>query len=353
MKSYEEALEIIKNKIIPIKLTKMTPLLNSTKHICAQRLRAKTSIPATNIALKDGYAYLDKIEVSTGDILNDDVKYVIPFEENQNQSNIPLFYNIKLKAEDIKKDEVLIDKGDFINAYTITALAAQGFKKIKVYKRPKVSILSIGNNLCPVQKEKKDDEVYNSNAFSLASRVLELGGQINKVWQAKNSFADILECLDTLSLENDLIITTGAMSHKDAMNQLIYNDKFEVLFHKVQIAPARPSALTLYNNIPILHLPGLPLSSLLGFELLGAPLLKHLKNENYKRDWILVKNATNFDVKEDCASAIPGYFDGKIFKSASSYKAGMLNTLAKCNGYALIENQSIIKQGDDIKFFSF
>jgi molybdopterin molybdotransferase len=184
MISYEKALQIITKRVIPIKSTKVVPLLKATKHISAQTIEAKTSIPPSNISLKDGYAYskTDKFEVFTGDSLSDDIEFVIPFEDDENLSSLPKFYNIKLKAEDIKKGEVLVEKGEFIHAYAITALAAQGFNKIEVYNRPKVSILSIGDNLCPIQKEIKSGEVYNSNALSLAARILENGASIGKVW---------------------------------------------------------------------------------------------------------------------------------------------------------------------------
>lgn len=353
---YEEALQIINKKIIPIESTKEVPLLKSTKHICAQTIKAIISIPPTNIALKDGYAYTNnsKFEVSTGDNLNDDVKFVIPFEEDGYKKTPPKFSNIKQKAEDIKKDEILIKKGDFIHAYTITALAAEGFSKIKVYNRPKVSILSIGDNLCPIQKKIKQGEVYNSNALSLAARILENGGSINKVWQSANSFEDIEKCLKELAKSSDFIITTGAMSIKDAMSKMIYKDDFKLLFHKIQIAPASPSALTYFESIPVLHLPGLPLSSLLGFELLGVPILKTLKHEkNTQRKSILTKNKDEFFTKENCVSAIPGYFNGKNFKSAPTFGAGMLNTLSKCNGFVLIKNRKTIKKNDIVEFFTF
>ena len=356
MISYEKAIEIISEKVSFTPKTKMMSVLGSVKHICAEDIYATFSLPATDISLKDGIALCKdtQYEVSTGDPLKEGTTAVIPHEEIQNKKEIYFKQNIKEAEEDIKKGELLVKKDDYITAYSITALASQGIKKIKVYNRLKVSILSIGDNLCPVQKEIQEGEIYNSNALSLAARILEIGASVYKVWQAKNNQKEIIQCMKELSEKSDFIITTGAMSQYDAMSKTIYNDNFSILFHKVQIAPASPTALTIFHQTPILHLTGLPLSSLLGFELLGVPIIKNSTNEHImNQKSIFVKNEKTFTCKDECVSAIPGYFNGLSFKSAPSFGAGMLNILSKCNGYALIKNEKIVKENQIIEFFSF
>ncbi|HIP30363.1 MAG TPA: hypothetical protein EYG93_01395 [Sulfurospirillum arcachonense] len=354
MINYEEALNILSNKLSVVSHTKEMALLDSVKHICAKSIYATTSLPTHPIALKDGFAFLEdeSYEVSTGDILKSGTKAVVPYEESL--TNPPYMYNIKEAGEDIQKDELLLSRGELVTAYGITSLASQGIKKLKVFKKPKISILSIGDNLCPVQKDIKKGEVYNSNALSLGARILEVGAKVGKVWQVKNDKQAIKEHLTELKKQSDFIITTGAMSRHDAMSQVIYEDEFNILFHKVQIAPASPTAFTVYEDTPVLHLTGLPLSSLLGFELLGVPAIKIIKNESIgKKKSLHILNEKEFTCRENCTSAVPGFFDGNSFKSAPTFGAGMLNVLAKCNGYALIKDKTTIKDGDFIDFFSF
>jgi molybdopterin molybdotransferase len=354
MINYEEALNILSNKLSVVSHTKEMALLDSVKHICVKSIYATTSLPTHPIALKDGFAFLEdeSYEVSTGDILKNGTKAVVPYEESL--INPPYMYNIKEAGEDIQKDELLLSRGELITAYGITSLASQGIKKLKVFKKPKISILSIGDNLCPVQKDIKKGEVYNSNALSLGARILEVGAKVGKVWQVKNDKKAIKEHLTELKKYSDFIITTGAMSRHDAMSQVIYEDEFNILFHKVQIAPASPTAFSVYEDTPVLHLTGLPLSSLLGFELLGVPAIKIIKNESIgERKSLHILNEKEFTCRENCTSAVPGFFDGNSFKSAPTFGAGMLNVLAKCNGYALIKDKTTIKNGDFIDFFSF
>ena len=354
MINYEEALSIITNKLSGPAKTKKMALLDSVKHICAQDIHATTTLPTHAIALKDGYAFLKNksYEVSTGDILKEGTEFVIPYEEDIKDA--PYMYNIKAKGEDIKENELLLRKGELITAYSITSLASQGIKMLKVYVKPKVGILSIGDNLCPVQKDIKKGEVYNSNALSLGARILETGAKVSKVWQVKNEKAAIKQQLIELKEYSDFIITTGAMSKYDAMSQLIYEDDFNILFHKVQIAPASPTAFSVFKNTPLLHLTGLPLSSLLGFELLGVPSIKIIKNQLKEEKKLLrVKNKQEFTCRDNCTSAVPGFYDGVHFKSAPSFGAGMLNVLAKCNGFALISNTKVIKKDELVEFLSF
>lgn len=380
--SYKEALQIISSKISVISDKKEIPILDSVKHICAQNVYASTPLPKYPISLKDGFAVLhsDKnrkliikddikklcagftYEISTGEILREGTTAIVPFEdvtligdyEILTPKHIEDQSHIKEAGEDIKQDELLLSRGDYIRAHNITSLVGQGIKSVKVFASPRVSILSIGDNLCPIEKDAAHGEVYNSNALSLAARVLEIGANVNKIAQCKNSIQDIIANLMNLTLQSDFIITSGAMSLHDAMSQAIYGENFDILFHKVRIAPATPSALTYLNNTPILHLPGLPLSTMLGFEILGVPTLKIIKNENLDSSKsIFVKNKNTFTCRESCTSAIPGYFDGQTFKSAPSFGAGMLNILAKCNGYALISDKINIEQGELVEFLFF
>jgi len=354
MINYEKALKIISKELLVVLQTKKIPLLDSVKHICAQNLYATVSIPTHPIALKDGFALLDdeRYEVSTGDILKEGTLSVVAYE--QREANPPKMYNIKQAGEDIKKDELLLSRGELITAYGITSLASQGVRELEVFKKPKVSILSIGDRLCPVQKMIKKGETYNSNALTLAARILEVGAKIEKVWQVKNDKIAIKEHLKELGKHSDFIITTGAMSRYDAMSQVIYEDDFDILFHRVQIAPASPTALTCFEDTFILHLTGLPLSCLLGFELLGVPAIKTIKNISTKaKKGLFVKNKKEFTCRENCTSAIPGFFDGVSFKNAPSFKAGMLNILTKCNGYTLVEDRATVKKGERVEFFSF
>jgi molybdopterin molybdotransferase len=375
--TYQEALTIIQTAIQPLHHTQTLPLLKALHRICATQVHAAFALPKHSMSLKEGYGLAlcdpkqslyplqDAIEtvqngqavrLFTGDAIPEGIDTVVAEEDvvlHTDRNAIELHnhpcaaQHIKHQGEDIAQGEILLRRFERIGAYKITALSSQGIHRLKVLKKPRVTIISIGNALA-------SGDVANSNAMSLAARIIELGGKVEAIVTCEEDTQTILSHLQTAVKTADFIITTGALSQKDAMRTLLNQSTLHTLFHEVKIAPAKPSALTLLNQKPILHLPGLPLSCMLGFEMLGVALLRHLQHYAcVLPEFITCINQKRFTCRKDCMSAIPGYSDGKNFIHAPFYEAGRLNILSQCNGYMLIEGQEVIEEGEEIAFFYF
>lgn len=381
--SYSQALEIIQNAIEPICTTQVNSLLQSLHRIASHNIAARWDMPQHAISLKEGFGlhleqtlnytlYHDSsshglplrhaISLSTGDVLTQGITTIVPKEEvliHDNgtitiPSSLQPHQHIKQQGEDIAAEEIILKQNERINAYTLTALASQGIEYISTYSPPKVSILSVGNHLASLGEDKTECMVYNSNAITLAARVVELGGIIEAMEVCNEDCVTIHKTLQKLSQKADFIITTGGMGTDDGMHRFLATKQLPLLFHSVQISPARPSALSLIEKKPILHLPGLPLSCLLGFEMLGASILKHLQHIPFQdKPCLQLINQHTLTCKACSTSAIPGLSDGKTFTNAPAYRAGMLNTLAACNGYILTEGKEEIGVGEQVTFFPF
>lgn len=374
---YQEALKIIQTHIKPLPVAKTLPLLKAINRIASANVYAKVALPKYPMSLKEGYgiAFLADtfvytllsppypnpiplgygVRLSTGERIPEGADTIIAEEdvlmELENSIKIPLHVtpaqHIKKEGEDITKGELLLKKCERISAQKITALSSQGISKIKAFQKTTVSILSIGDQLA-------SGEIHNSNAMSLAARIIELGGTVGDIEICEEDGAKILERLTRLTQKADCVITSGAMSRHDAMRSLLEAKTLTPLFHHVRIAPAKPSALSLLENTPILHLPGLPLGCMLGFEMLGVPLLRQLQHLLcIIPDFITCINQKHITCKDNCMSAIPGYSDGRNFVSAPYYEAGRLNILSRCNGYTLVEGKESIEEGEEIPFFYF
>ena len=371
--SYQEALKRIHTKIAPLNPKQTLPLLKTINRISASDVYAKFALPKSSISLKEGYGvalvdgqinytlipYATNIEtgyavsLSTGQSIPQGINAIIPEEEalvTEHHITIPksvaLFQHVKHAGEDICQNECILGKYERISAQKITALSSQGISSIKVFKKPHVAIISIGNDLA-------SGHIHNSNAMSLAARIIELGGETETIEICEEDSRRVLALLETCLKTADCIITTGAMSQNDVMN-LLLQTHLTPLFHHVRIAPAKPSALTLFQDKPTLHLPGLPLACMLGFEMLGVPLLRQLQHlSSIFPDFITCTNQKRILCKPNCVNAIPGYSDGRSFVSAPYYEAGRLNILSQCNGYILVEDKEWIEEGEDIPFFFF
>ena len=369
--SYNEMLTLFQTSITPLHVKTSLPLFEALNRISAEDIFARFELPKTAISLRDGYAFeLQKSPrialtsctlVSTGDALLESMDAVISTEEatiEENNLIVPLHVNsgwhIKKKGEDIALQECLVKTYESLSAYKLTALAAQGLTHVAVLRKPRVAIVSIGSHLTPLGEPLKVNALYNSNAISLGARVMDLGGEICAIETIDDDEGIILATLNALQDKADVIITTGALSHTDGIACLLARGCFEMLFHAVAITPAKPSALSRLNNSLILHLPGLPLGSLLGFELIGVPLFRALLGyKNLLPQTYTQINNTALKCRPACVSAIPGFSDGATFTCAPHYEAGRLNALSQCNGYIRIENEEKIEQGQSVSFVPF
>lgn len=369
--SFDEALLRIEHFISPLLASESLPLLHAINRIASVPVFALFELPKRAMSLKEGYAipfgYQSTVPlkqtryVFTGSSLSEDCVAVIPEEEALIQEgclHIPLHAkthsNIKHQGEDIAKEECIIHAYERLHPYKITALAAQGITHVDVLCKPKVAIVSIGNFLIALGNPLQEDTFYNTNAISLAARAIELGAEIIAVEMCEENEKTILQTLERLSSKADFIISTGAMSKSDVMATVLEKTIFNIVFQKCEICPARPSALSLLNHTPLLHLPGLPLSAMLGFELLGVPLLRALQHQSpLLPPCIPLINQSELTCKDACVSAIPGFSDGLSFTSAPHHEAGRLNALSQCNGYIRICNQTSIGVGERVWFIPF
>ncbi len=369
--SYHDILDMLPTVVTPLERSESLPLLSALNRIASEPIYASFELPKTAISLRDGYAFSLKdapivdlsrcIHVSTGDALPLSIDAIIGYEEACVKNHalhvtqeITKGWHIKKRGEDILEEECLVHAFEPLSAYKLTALSAQGIVKIDVLKKLRIAILSIGSSLTPLGESLVENAIYNSNAISLSARVMDLGCEVCTIQTLGNTEALILQTLNELQRFTDLIITTGALSHNDGIAQLLRKNTLNNVFNEVAITPAKPSALSRLKNTLILHLPGLPLGSLLGFELLGVPLIRALQHQStlLPRSYHHI-NGTPFTCKQGCVSAIPGLSDGKTFMCAPHYEAGRLNALSQCNGYVRIENQEKVLQGDTVQFIPF
>lgn len=369
--SYIQALDTIRSTLSPLRQTQTLALLKAVNRRVANPLYAHLPLPQTPISLKDGYAFsfshqksislCDTRFISTGDALPEGMDTVVSEEEaciKEGALFIPASTqkgaHIKQYGEDIVLGETIIEAYASLGAYKITALAAQGISEVSVLCRPRVCILSLGKNIIHVGKSLQTFETYNSNALSIGARIASLGAEVVEMFTCNEETCELLETVKHLAKDADIVITTGGMSQNDAMHTLLKQGALMPLFHEVAITPARPSALSLMGSTPVLHLPGLPLSALLGFELLGVPLVNALLHPfSLLPTGYVQRNAIALTCKEECVHAIPGFSDGLSFTRAEHYEAGRLNALSRCNGYIRVEYKGRVEKDEEVLFVPF
>ncbi|MPM02468.1 Molybdopterin molybdenumtransferase [bioreactor metagenome] len=312
--SLNEALEILNENVDNLDIEEVD-LINGLNRVVSENIYAQINNPPFNKAAMDGYAFIcnnkelinkrlkiiDKvyaggvcnnivseetaIKIMTGAPIPKGANAVIKQEDVVIEEdyiilrkNINENENICIKGEDILQGSLLLKSNKKLNYADIGILASSGINKIKVYKKPKVAFISTGDEVIDIGFELKEGKIYNSNKYSILSRLGELGYDVKYISHINDDSKEIGNCIEQLSKKVDLIITTGGVSvgEKDLLKEAIDITSGEKLFWKINIKPGSAVLCSKINKSIILSLSGNPTAALTTFELLVKPTLEKL-----------------------------------------------------------------------------
>ena len=372
----DEALKIIELNVKKVSV-EIIPIENTQNRICATDIYATLSLPTFNNSAMDGYGVklnnnnskvkvidtilagsskqtniMDKecIKIMTGARVPNSVEAIIPHElvEVIDDDNIILPQNIKENqhirfiGEDVQKDKKILSDGDEINFATITILASQGITHIKVYRQPKISVFTSGEELKLHYEKIEDYQIYNSNTPTFLARAKELGADVTFAGMAKDNIESLKEMISN-SLFADLIITSGGVSvgdadfTKDAFNEF----DIDTLFDGIAIKPGKPTVFGRIGNTYVLNLPGNPLAAALIFEVFGKIILQNLTgNKNIYHNFINTKISEDLNNKKGRDTVIPGFFNGEHFTPSQKRMPGMVGVLHNCNSMIILDKDT-------------
>ncbi|MBI2678327.1 MAG: molybdopterin molybdotransferase MoeA [Candidatus Koribacter versatilis] len=171
----------------------------------------------------------------------------------------------------------LLAPGTRIAHAQIALAAAVGKTSLLVYQRPRIAILSTGDEVVDVAAEPGPNQIRNSNSYSLAAQVATAGGSPVQLPIAPDE-AGPLRRLIQQGLASDMLLITGGVSvgKYDLVEQVLEQLGAEFIFTGAAIQPGRPAVLGRVGNTPFLGLPGNPVSTMVTFELFARPLLAAL-----------------------------------------------------------------------------
>lgn len=187
-------------------------------------------------------------------------------------------HNICYRGEDVKTKDLLIHKNTQIKAKHISVLSAVGKIEVEVYKKPKIAILSTGDELVEPQNKPKTSQIRNSNSYQLMAQVQELGIEAKYIGIAKDDKDDISRLIARAIDYADLIIVSGAVSvgDFDFVPQVLAENDFEFIFHGVSTKPGKHTLFGVNKNQYVIGVPGNPVSSFVQFQMLIKPLIEML-----------------------------------------------------------------------------
>ena len=212
-------------------------------------------------------------------IIQEDVKII-----SENKIRITKCINsentfIRKKGTDFRKGN-LIERNSIISPRDLLLFASMGYGKFEVYKKLKISILSVGNELLKPGQKIKRNKIYASNAYGISGLLKKYSCKCEILPISEDTILSISKNLIYALKNSDLIITIGGASvgNYDLVKDAIKKMGGEFIFEKVNIRPGKPTFTGILNKIPIIGLPGNPVSSYVCTQLFVIPLIEEIFN---------------------------------------------------------------------------
>ncbi|MBI3991326.1 MAG: molybdopterin molybdotransferase MoeA [Candidatus Omnitrophica bacterium] len=317
----ESALKIILNTARPLK-KETVELTGALGRVLAEDIYSSNNIPSFDRSAMDGYAVRaadvkgagenkpvplrilgdvpagtyfsgkvkcgETVKIMTGAPMPQGADSVIMVEYTKEMSRggeriVNIFSPAKLgenvgkAGEDIKKGELVIKKGRVLSPSDVAMLAALGHHQVKVNRRPRVYILSTGNEVVKPGAILKRGQVYDANSYGIYSQVIFAGGEPHRLGIAGDSRPDLVSKLKGAK-DADLIILSGGVSvgDYDLVKDILPSFGVKMLFWKVKIRPGKPVFFGIKGKCLIFGLPGYPVSSMVTFDLFVKPAIRKM-----------------------------------------------------------------------------
>jgi len=184
--------------------------------------------------------------------------------------------NIGRQGADIARGQTVLQAGTLLNPSRVGSLAALGLTDVEVYAKPRVAILSTGNEIIDPGRPLAPGQIYDINRFTISAVVTEHGGIPVPYKTAVDTFHDLSLAVDEC-LEQDLLVFSGGSSvgERDLILDVIAA-KGEVLFHGIAVKPGKPTAFGRIRTKLVFGMPGYPTSCLSNAYILLAPALRRM-----------------------------------------------------------------------------
>lgn len=184
--------------------------------------------------------------------------------------------NIRGRAEEVHAGEAVLLAGESVGPAAIGLAASVGHAELMVRKRPRVAIVSTGDELVSVTEKPGPGQIRNSNSYSLAAQVVQAGGEPHVLGVARDTEESTRALLERAP-EFDLMVTTGGVSMGDFdVVKKVLEELGELDFWRVAMRPGAPQTFGTIGGTPFFGLPGNPTSTMVGFELFVRPALRRM-----------------------------------------------------------------------------
>ena len=284
----------------------------------------------------------EAMRIMTGAPMPDGADTVVRVEDTDNRTDAVTITvstkagtSVRAAGEDLKRGETILTGGTVLRPAELGVLATTGRPTVSVIQRPRVAVLSTGDELVDVDADLKPGQIRDANRYSLASAAHAAGARAIPLGIVRDTAEDLRRALRDAASKADVIVTSGGVSVGDHDHvKPIVDELGSMDFWSIAIRPGRPLAFGEIDGTLIFGLPGNPVSCLLGFELFVRPAL--LKMAGHR----LLHRPRVTAMLDDTLDTPPGlrFFARGIYDPASStvrttgpQGSGILRSMALAN----------------------
>lgn len=249
-------------------------------------------------------------------------------------------------GEDIVAGQQILNAGHLLRPQEIGALAALGVSRVPVIRRPRVAILSTGDELIDVNEPLRPGKIRNSNSYTQTAQVAMLNAVPIPLGVARDDEADVRAKLQTgLDVGVDLFVSSAGVSvgAYDVVKAVL-EKAGNVGFWRVRMRPGKPLAYGRYQGVPYLGLPGNPVSAMVSFERFARPaILKMGGHTNLERPRVpvTVQEEIQSDGRESYIRAVVTRMgDGYTAVTTGEQGSHMMTSLIKANALIILPEGS-------------
>ena len=320
-----------------------------------QYLDLKGEVPM-GVAPSRGVGAGETLRVATGAMLPEGADAVVMIEYTAEHPDGTLEVrravapgeNVLTPGEDVARGEVLFPAGRRLRPQEIGLMAALGITQVKVYQKPRVAIISSGDEIVPLDEKPRPGQVRDSNAYLAAAQVAEWGGLPLRHGIIPDDFTALRKTLAAALDAADLILVSGGSSVgvRDLTLTAIQDlPGAEILVHGVALRPGKPTILAALGKTspkPLLGLPGHPASAAVVMEVLGRPLLLRLAGLTDPAPWggavtaLLSRNLAGATGREDYVRVRLRREGTTLWADPVLGPSGLLSPLVKSDGLVMI-----------------
>ncbi len=250
---------------------------------------------------------------------------------------------VRPAGEDVRRGDLVLPRGTLIRPQEVGMLAALGCAEVRVTRRPRVAILATGDELVPIDAPLTPGKIRDANSYSNAAQVIRCGGEPIMLGIARDQ-AEALSGRIRAGLAQgaDLFLTSGGVSVGDFdIVKEVLAAEGQIGFWRVRMKPGKPLAFGHIGEVPVLGLPGNPVSAMVSFETFVRPaILKMLgatDREGMRVEATLVDALPHKDERRHYLRVRVAWEGGEVHAYLTGGQgSGILSSMVKANGLAII-----------------